>query len=183
MEPAPDVEIIRSARRRSTLSATMVDGKVVVRVPARMSRREVDRLVPDLVRRVLAKQARPAVSDQELMARSEKLSRKYLGGLARPVSVRWVDNQQRRWGSCTPATRSIRLSARLQAMPQYVIDYVLLHELAHLLQPDHGKGFHTLMAGYADADRASAFLDGVSFGAGLPPMPLDDPPEGGHESG
>ncbi|MBD2758241.1 M48 family metallopeptidase [Yimella sp. cx-573] len=174
MEAQPEVEIVRSARRRSSLSATMVEGRVVVRVPAHLSKKELDTLVPRLVQRVLAKQRPAARSDGELLARSLVLSKRYLGGLARPAGVRWVSNQQRRWGSCTPSTRQIRLSERLSGMPQYVIDYVLVHELAHLLQPDHGSGFKALMAGYPHAERAQAFLDGVSFGSGLPPIPMDD---------
>ena len=71
--------------------------------------------------------------DEELMARAAALSKAHLDGLAEPASVRWVDNQHRRWGSCTPADRAIRLSDRLQTMPSWVVDYVLLHELAHLL--------------------------------------------------
>ena len=69
------------------------------------------------------------------MARAAALSAAHLDGLAVPASVRWVDNQHRRWGSCTPADRSIRLSSRLRSMPEYVVDYVLVHELVHLLEP------------------------------------------------
>ena len=75
------------------------------------------------------------------MKRAAALSDRYLGGLAMPESVRWVDNQKSRWGSCTPGDRSIRLSERLQGMPPWVIDYVLVHELAHLLEPGHDAKF------------------------------------------
>jgi hypothetical protein len=103
------------------------------------------------------------------MARAGELSRRYLEGRAEPLSVRWVGNQRRRWGSCTPVDRSIRLSDRLAAMPEYVSDYVLLHELAHLLVSDHGPEFEAWMARYPRLLEARAFLAGVDHatGAGL----------------
>ena len=77
--------------------------------------------------------------------------------------MRWVDNQHRRWGSCTPADRSIRLSSRLRAMPDYVVDYVLVHELVHLLEPSHGERFWELVGRYPRAERARGFLEGVEL--------------------
>ena len=183
VEQQPQVDIVRSARRRTTVSASLVDGTVVVRVPARISQTELDRIVPGLVRRVLAKQHRAAASDETLMERARLLSRRYLDACAVPESVRWVTNQQQRWGSCTPSSRQIRLSHRLQGMPQYVLDYVLVHELAHLLHADHGPDFTALVGRYPQVERAQAYLDGVSFGAGLPAMSVDDPSAEGRESG
>lgn len=179
MDKTPEVEIVRSAKRRSTLSASLVEGRVVVRVPATISTSELDRMVPGLVRRVMAKQQRSGPSDEQLMERSLLLSRRYLDGRATPASVRWVGNQNRRWGSCTTTLGQIRLSDRLQKMPQYVIDYVLLHELTHLLHADHGPGFKAMTSRYPQGEKAEAFLAGVSFGSGLPPIPLDDLPDEG----
>jgi hypothetical protein len=99
--------------------------------------------------------------DEDLMARARALSAAHLDGLAEPTSVRWVDNQQRRWGSCTPADGSIRLSSRLRLMPEYVVDYVLVHELVHLLEPSHDARFWSLVARYPRAERARGFLEGV----------------------
>ncbi|MDX6357267.1 MAG: hypothetical protein QOH37_321, partial [Nocardioidaceae bacterium] len=84
-----------------------------------------------------------------------------------PLSVRWVDNQRTRWGSCTPADRSIRLSRRLQGMPDWVVDYVLVHELAHLIEAGHNDRFWSWVGRYPQADRARAWLDGYSAGARL----------------
>lgn len=102
--------------------------------------------------------------DADLVRRAERLSADYLGARARPTSVRWVANQHRRWGSATPADGSIRLSHRLQGMPEWVLDYVLLHELAHLLQPGHGPQFWALLDGYPHRDRARGYLEGFSAG-------------------
>ena len=101
--------------------------------------------------------------DGDLMERAAALSAAHLDGLAEPASVRWVDNQQRRWGSCTPADRSIRLSSRLRTMPEYVVDYVLVHELVHLIEPNHDERFWALVARYPKAERARGFLEGVEL--------------------
>jgi hypothetical protein len=76
--------------------------------------------------------------------------------------VRWVGNQRQRWGSCTVDDRAIRISDRLQGMPGYVLDYVLVHELAHLIEADHGPRFQALVAQYPHADRARGYLEGWS---------------------
>jgi len=164
-EPAPAVEVVRSARRRRTVSAERVGDAIVVHVPARMSRAEEAQWVERMVGRVLAGERRRRRGDADLLARAVTLSKRYLGGRAVPASVRWVDNQQQRWGSCTPVDRTIRLSRRLAPMPDYVVDYVLLHELAHLIEPGHGAAFTALLQGYEPLARAEGFLDGVSHAA------------------
>lgn len=163
-----EVEIRRSARRTRTVSAYRDGDRVVVLVPARLSGAEEERLVADMVGKVARRSQRQRASDDELIQAAQRLSTRHLGGMARPSSVLWVDNQRTRWGSCTPSHGTIRLSSRLVGMPAYVVDYVLLHELAHLLQADHSAAFWELLQSYPDLDRARAFLDGVSFGAGLP---------------
>lgn len=102
------------------------------------------------------------------MARAARLSERYLDGAASPRSVRWVENQRARWGSCTPEDGSIRLSHRLQGMPTWVVDYVLLHELAHLIVADHGPEFWRLLARYPRTERARGYLEGAGAAAGLP---------------
>jgi predicted metal-dependent hydrolase len=166
--PPPAVEIVRSTRRRRTISAYRRGDRIVVQVPARMSRTEEAQWVDKMVRRVLAGERRILRSDDELMTRAAELSRRYLGGRATPAAVRWVDNQRERWGSCTPADRTIRLSRRLLGMPDYVIDYVLLHELAHLLEPGHGSQFWQLLEGFDRLERARGFLEGVTAAPSLP---------------
>lgn len=168
-----EVEIRRSTRRTRTVSAYRDGDRVVVLVPARLSGAEEARLVEDMVGKVARRSQRQPASDDELTRAAQRLSTRYLGGMARPSSVRWVENQRTRWGSCTPSRGAIRLSSRLVGMPGYVVDYVLLHELAHLLRADHSAAFWDLLKSYPELDRARAFLDGVSFGAGLP-APEDD---------
>ncbi|HEU4676510.1 MAG TPA: M48 family metallopeptidase [Motilibacteraceae bacterium] len=161
------VEVRRSDRRRRTVSAYREGDTVVVMLPARMTRAEEQRWVAEMLERVTAREQRRRPSDDALLVRAEELARRHLGGRALPRSVRWVDNQGSRWGSCTPADASIRLSRRLQGMPPWVVDYVLVHELAHLLVPGHGPDFWALVAAYPKAERARGYLEGVAATAGL----------------
>ena len=158
----PQVEVRRSKRRRKTVSAYRDGDLIVVMVPARMSRAEERHWVEVMTKRLAERDARHQRSDDDLLERARDLSRRYLGGRARPASVRWVGNQRSRWGSCTIEDRTIRLSSRLQAMPDYVSDYVLLHELAHLIVPDHGPRFWSLLESFPRTERARGFLDGWS---------------------
>ena len=161
----PPVEVVRSTRRRRTISAHRAGDRIVVQIPARMTRAEEAEWVEKMVRRVLAGERRRLRSDDDLLARASRLSARYLDGRAKPAAVRWVDNQQRRWGSCTPEDGSIRLSRRLAQMPDYVIDYVLLHELAHLMEPGHGPAFGALMSAYPKLERAEGYLEAVEAAA------------------
>jgi predicted metal-dependent hydrolase len=158
----PRVEVIRSARRRRTVSAHRSGDAIVVSVPARISRAEEAKWVALMVERVLTSERKLRPSDAELAARAAELSARYLDGRAMPTSVRWVDNMASRWGSCTPVDGTIRLSRRLEGMPAYVVDYVLLHELAHLLVAGHGPRFWKLLDGYERLERARGYLEAAA---------------------
>ncbi len=163
-----DVEVRRSARRRRTVTAYREKGRTVVLIPAAFSPAEERRWVAQMVAKLQTREERRRRSlggDGELMARARALSTAHLDGLAEPLSVRWVDNQNRRWGSCTPADGSIRLSSRLRSMPEYVVDYVLVHELVHLIEPGHDENFWALVGRYPRAERARGFLEGVELAA------------------
>ena len=169
--PEPVIEVRRSARRRRTVTAYRERGTIVVLIPSRMSKADERRFVEDMVRRVLAREAKsaPPTGDQALLRRAVDLAATYLPPDPLPLhSVSWVSNQNSRWGSCTPANGTIRLSHRLQAMPDWVVDYVLLHELAHLLEANHTPRFWSLVSRYPDADRARGFLEGFLAGRDRP---------------
>jgi predicted metal-dependent hydrolase len=165
-----EIEVRRSTRRRRSVAAHREGGRTIVVVPDRMPAAQAAEHALALHQRLLKKATRHRVSDQQLLARAERLRARYLPTAPPPGSVRWATNQSRRWGSCTPAEGSIRLSSRLQGMPDYVIDYVLVHELAHLLEANHGNEFKALVAAFPDHERACSFLDGVEFASGLDPL-------------
>ena len=168
------IEVRRSARRRRTVSAYREGNRTVVLIPARMSEDEEARWVGVMLDKLAAQERKKMLGDSDLAERAAQLSEQYLDGQARPDSVRWVTNQNTRWGSCTPAEGSIRLSHRLQGKPAYVIDYVLLHELAHLLVHGHGPRFWRLLEVYPRTERARGFLEGVVAAERLPHLPVTD---------
>lgn len=179
--PTPEVEVRRSRRRTRTVTAFRENGRLVVAIPARFTRVQEREWVRRMVARVEAAERRRRPSDERLATRAAELSRRYLGGQARPTSVTWSSRQGRRWGSCTVAEGTIRISTRLQGMPGWVLDYVLLHELAHLLCAGHGPEFWALLGGYPRTERARGFLEGVAHASDMPPAvdegdePADDP--------
>ncbi|MGI9603706.1 MAG: M48 metallopeptidase family protein [Acidimicrobiales bacterium] len=152
------VDIIRSPRRKKTVQARLRDGRVEIRVPAAMSDAEVDRHLQTLVPR-LERQRRAAPID--LVERARRLASRY--ELPEPTEIRWVGNQQRRWGSCTMDHGTIRISDRLTDVPDFVLDYVVVHELTHLVEADHGPRFNALMARFPQGDKAEGYLMALSL--------------------
>lgn len=165
------VVVRRTRRRKNGLSAFWEGGRAVIAVPSRLSLEDEQYWVPHMVSRLegdtrartAGGRRRAPESDDALMRRCLALSARYLGSRAVPESVRWVTNQNGRWGSCTHARKTIRISHHVKGMPEWVLDYVLLHELAHLIHPNHSAGFWAELDSYAEQERAKAFLDGASF--------------------
>lgn len=142
------------------MSAHREGDRFVVLVPARLSAAEERRWVQRMVERLSQSEARRRPSDEELLRRARSLSERHLGGRAVPSSVRWSSNQQQRWGSCTPSEGTIRISDRAKGLPSWVLDYILLHELAHLLEASHGDEFWALLSEHPRTERARGFLEG-----------------------
>jgi hypothetical protein len=165
---APEVEVRVSSRRRKTSEARWVDGRIVVSLPAHLDPASREQTVDWLVQRLLARYPpNPDMGDDALFARAISLSERYLSGV-RPSSVRWVTNQTARWGSCSYYSGEIRISHRLRAVPDWVLDSVLVHELAHLTYPDHSLAFHRLANSYPRHDEAGVFLAGYELGLSRP---------------
>ncbi|MEO7836352.1 MAG: M48 family metallopeptidase [Acidimicrobiales bacterium] len=150
---AMKVEVIRSAKRRRTVQARTVGDVLRVSVPATMTKAEEDRFVGEMVRRMERRTRAEAV---DLAKRATVLAVRH--GLDAPDSIRWVDNQECRWGSCTPSDRSVRISSRVAGYPPWVLDYVIVHELAHLRVAGHGPSFWVLVGRYPKTERARGFL-------------------------
>lgn len=157
------VRLISSARRKKTISAKMRDGMIELSVPSRMRDADIVRSGTTLIAKLRSRRREAPRSDSELYTRAQHLARVWLGSEVMPTSVVWSDRQTTLWGSCTAVTGAIRISTMLQEMPQWVIDGVLVHELAHLKYSGHGQEFRDFAARYPRMSEADAFLEGVSF--------------------
>ncbi len=144
---------MRSPRRRKTVQARQMGEVLRVSIPATMSSADEEHWVAEMVRRT---ERRSSTAVADLVERATALARRHR--LPTPRTIRWVDNQELRWGSCTPADGAVRISHRLSRFPPWVVDYVIVHELAHLAVPDHSAGFWALVNRYPRSERARGFL-------------------------
>lgn len=161
--PTP-IEIIRSNRRKNTSSAQRVGGRIVVRVPAGLTPVQEQETVNNLLL-ALERQTRRRTlnADRNLGERAAELNKRYFEGKLKYNSIEYVTNQQRRYGSCTPSTGSIRIADRLATMPVWVLDYVIVHELAHLREANHSTAFWKLVNRYPLTERARGYLMAVGM--------------------
>ena len=155
-----EIIVVRSPRRKRNVSAYRQGGRIVISIPARMSKADERAVVPEMIAKVRAMETKPSHLPSALMARVDRL----LSALApeiseRPISIDWRTMSER-WGSCTTIDKTIRLSDRLKAAPDYVLDYVLFHEAIHLRWADHGEEFTRALARFPQSELAQAYLDG-----------------------
>ena len=158
----PEFRVIRSSRRKRTLHAFRQNGVIEIHIPDRLSRRQEFEVIPEMIDLVLKRENRLRKSDSALFEMSDAILAEYLPEFSeRPISISWRSMRER-WGSCTTVDKTIRISDRLNGAPDYVLRYVLFHEL---------------LARYPDKDRAEAFLEGYEAGsAGSPEEILELPP-------
>ncbi|MDQ3941241.1 MAG: M48 family metallopeptidase [Actinomycetota bacterium] len=152
------VEVRRSRRRKKTISAEVVGRSLIVSVPERISRAEEQQWVERMAGRMARQRRRDRLNqDGALARRARELAARYLGDVTFD-SIGWVTNQNSRWGSCSIQDRSIRLSLEVSHYPGWVRDYVIVHELAHLIVADHSPAFWELVERYPLTERARGFL-------------------------
>ena len=155
-----EIIVIRSTRRKKNISAYRQGGRIVVSIPARMSKADERAMVPEMVAKIRAQEAAITMSEEGLARRIDELLNQLAPEISlRPASVTWRGMRER-WGSCTGVDRTIRISDRLKGAPDYALDYVLFHEAIHLEYFDHGAEFKELLARFPRAEIASAYLDG-----------------------
>ncbi|MET0902596.1 MAG: YgjP-like metallopeptidase domain-containing protein [Acidimicrobiales bacterium] len=148
-----EVEVVRSAKRRKSVSARIVDGRIVIRMPQWMTKAQEREYIDSLVAKLVRQHTAKAV---DLPSRARELAHRY--GLPEPTAIRFVSNQSSRWGSCTPSSGDIRISDRIAGFPGWVLDAVIVHELAHLVELSHGPEFQALADRYPKQERAYGFL-------------------------
>jgi predicted metal-dependent hydrolase len=161
-----EIKVVRSKRRKKTVEARLESGVLVVRAPAAISDAELNPIIEKLKARVEKKQRRRQFkSDASLVARAHELNRRYFDGVLTWRSIRYVTNQDKRFGSCTPSQGTIRISHRVAGMPAWVRDYVIVHELAHLVESNHSRAFWDLVNRYPKTERARGYLIAIGMEA------------------
>lgn len=158
-----NVKVVRSERRVKTVDARVVDDVLVVRAPARLSDADLVPIVQKFLDRVEKRKQKEALDDADLERWAKRLNKRYFGGKLKWRSIRWVTNQNRQAGSCTPAHDTIRISHRVATMPPFVRNYVILHELTHLRVPNHGPRFWKTVNRYPKTERARGYLMAVGL--------------------
>lgn len=152
-------EIVRSRRRTVALEVTR-EGRVLVRVPLRMPQGEIERFVASHAAwlkkaqaKVAARQAaHPPLSEREIAALRQRAKEVLPGRVAHyaaimgvtPTSVK-ITSARTRFGSCS-GKNGICFSLYLMQYPEAAIDYVVVHELAHIRHHDHSPAFYAEVA-------------------------------------
>ena len=155
-----EIIVIRSPRRKRNISAYRQGGRIIVSIPARMSKADEHAIVPEMIAKIRSQENSRIPNEERLMERTSELMASLAPEIAaRPASINWRPMRER-WGSCTSVDRTIRISDRLKLAPDYALDYVLFHEAIHLQHFDHGEAFTEVLARFEGAELASAYLDG-----------------------
>lgn len=157
------VKVTRSHRRTKTVSARQVGDTLEISAPAYLSDAELQPIIDKLAGRLERRAATNELDDARLAHIADGLNRRYFQGALRWRSLTWSARQEKRFGSCTPAVQTLRISTRLAAMPDFVLEYVILHELAHLVEPNHGPRFWKLVNRYPLTERARGYLMAVGL--------------------
>lgn len=155
-EPFP-VNVVRSAKRIKTVAARLVEGVIEVRVPAWMTQEEQNKAVSEIASRL---EKRHRCGHIPLEPRARSLAAEF--NLPQPRSIEWSHRQNLRWGSCSIGNGDIRISSRLVDVPPWVLDHVIVHELAHLVEANHSPAFYRLVNRNPRAERAEGYLLAVS---------------------
>ena len=165
-----EVEVVRDARLRTRVHWEWSGDRVRIRVPRHAPKREVERLKAEIVAEVRRKRAQVrARADADLQSMARKINREYFDSEIAWHSIRWVSNMRKRLGSCTtggPTDGDIRISDRIRGWPQWVIEYIVAHELVHRKHPNHSREFWEYLSQYPEAERARGFIMGVAYQLG-----------------
>jgi hypothetical protein len=157
------IKITRSDRRTKTVSARLVGDTLEVSAPEELSDTELQPIVDKLARRIERRAKGRELDDGELQRIAQRLNRSYFDGKLAWESIAWSTRQEKRYGSCTPADRTIRISHRLAPMPAFVLEYVVMHELAHLVEANHSPRFWKLVNRYPRTERARGYLMAIGL--------------------
>ena len=157
-----EIEVVKSKNRRKTISARLVNNIIRIQAPAAIPEEKLDEIIATFKRRFEKRTLKKELKKENLFEIAQRLNHKYFDGKIQFDSIEYTANQDRLFGSCNYRTKNLRISHRLARMPQWVRDYVIVHELAHILQPNHSKAFWKLVNRYELTERARGFLMAIN---------------------
>ena len=156
------IKILRSKKRRRTVSARLVKDILIVRAPESIPESSLQKVVAEFKARIERKQLKEELNkDESLAQRAREFNLRYFDNKLNINSIEYVTDQNSKFGCCNYRTGCIRISHRISAMPQWVRDYVIIHELAHLVVSDHSRAFWDIVNLYKLAERARGYLIAV----------------------
>lgn len=154
-----EIKIIRSRRRRRTVSARVIKDTLLISAPALLSQERLDRIVADFKIKFERKKLKEDLDRKQSLADiAQKINEQYFGNKLKINSIEYAIDQDSKYGCCNYSSGRIRISHKVGLMPSWVRDYVVIHEMAHLLEPNHSANFWEIVSRYKLAERARGYL-------------------------
>jgi hypothetical protein len=162
--PIKEVKVIRSRRRRKTISARLINRVMVVRAPQHTSQVELEKSITKFRESFERKYLRKELNlKEDLKEVVRKLNKKYFDGKVGLGSISYSPNQSSQFGSCNYRAKTILISHQVATMPRWVRNYVIIHEMAHIIHPNHSRVFWELVNRYRLTERARGYLLAKGF--------------------
>ena len=159
-----DVKINYSNKRSRTVSAQLINGSLLVNAPAAMPRERLEKIIGNFKVRFERRKLKEELNRERPLAEiAAKLNKRYFNGKLKINSIEYATDQNSRFGCCNRRDASIRISHRLSLMPEWVRNCVIIHEMAHLIEPNHSATFWNIVSRYELAERAKGYLMAVGL--------------------
>ena len=154
-----EIKIVRSRRRWRTVGARMVKDMLLIQAPAVLSQERLEKIVESFKLKFERKRIKTELDrKQDLVKIAARLNEKYFNNQLKINTIEYVTDQSRKFGCCRYGAANIRISHRIGLMPDWVRDYIVMHELAHLIEPNHSRAFWDIVYRYRLAERARGYL-------------------------
>lgn len=141
------------------MSGRLIGDTLIVRAPPEMPDDKLQEIIENFKKRLERRKLKRELNKKEnLREICQKLNQEYFWGQIDVKSIGYSTNQTTKWGVCNYKNKTILISHRLSQMPTWVRDYVIVHEMVHLLHPNHSKRFWKKVRRYRLSERARGYL-------------------------
>ncbi|OQX18770.1 MAG: hypothetical protein BWK75_06275 [Candidatus Altiarchaeales archaeon A3] len=163
-----DVKVIKSARRRRTVSTKRVNGEILLYVSNSLSNEKIEKYIEWAKKRFEASDRKKNLvegdANKNLENMAKELNKEYFNNELKWNKIEYSTEQNSKmFGNCHTMDKIIRISDRLLKMPKFVHDYVVVHELAHLKVSGHNEQFWNFVKRYEKMDMAKGYLMAVAM--------------------